>query len=94
VIQESREGQVVKGLYNLLPGIKIAILPLHLIIEAINPGQRRRLMIAPKHDNLPRIEALIGKQEGNSLYRVIAPINIVAQEDDRLALELSINLKY
>lgn len=38
--------QVVKRLYNLLPRIQIAILPLHLVIKSIYPSQWWCLVIA------------------------------------------------
>lgn len=65
----------------------VAVLFMHLIIKAINAGQGGCLVVASEHDYSRRADALQAEHITDSFNRVVASIDVVAQEDNaRLAL--------
>lgn len=44
-------------------------------------------MISPQHDDWAGVKALICKKQGDSLNRVITPVNIISQKNHRFVFE-------
>ena len=80
-IDECPNGKVVKYFSAVLPGIGDAILPVDLILKSVNSSDLSGLVVASQESDSIRVFDLQAEQVLESLYRVIAPIHEISDED-------------
>ena len=78
VIDQCREGQVVKKVGEVFPDISIAIFAQALIVEAVNLGNLAGFVIAAEDGDALGVADFEGDEEGDSFDRVVAAVYIIA----------------
>ena len=52
-----------------------------LVVEAVDPVDRRRLVVAAEDKEVFRVLDLVREQEADRLERLLAPVDIIAEEE-------------
>ena len=81
ILDHSCEGQEVKKISVVFPHVSVAIFAQALIVEAVDLRNLSGLVVAAQ-DRDPVLKAdLQGHEQGDSLYRVVATVNVVTHEE-------------
>jgi hypothetical protein len=78
VVDQGSKREVVEEVREVLPDVRVAVLAQAFIIEAVDLGDLAGLVVATKDGDALWVSDLERNEEGNSLNREIASINIVA----------------
>jgi len=76
VIDAATDWQAVKDIAELLPKLDI-IAALALVIESINPGNRRALVVSAKHEEVLGKLELVCEQKRNGFKTLLATVHII-----------------
>jgi len=77
------EGQVVKDLSAVLPGVGAGVLLLALVVEAVHLSDLARLVVATQQRDLLRIPRLEYQEQGKGLQAVVASVDKVTLQTKR-----------
>ncbi len=80
IVDNGCKGKVVEDVCAVSPDIDGTILSQTLVIEAINLCNLSALVISPDKGDALRVSHLEGKQEEESLHRVVPSIHEIAHE--------------
>ena len=78
VVDEGSQGEVVKEIGEGFPNIRVAIFPQTFVIEAVDLCYLTGFVVAPEDGYALRIPDFESDEEGDSLNRVVASINVIA----------------
>mmetsp|Transcript_17446 Transcript_17446/g.52712 ORF Transcript_17446/g.52712 Transcript_17446/m.52712 type:complete len:255 (+) Transcript_17446:35-799(+) len=79
VVDYRAERQGVEEVNEGLPDLDV-VAPLALIVEPVDPGDGRALVIAPQHEEVLRIFYFVQQEQDDRLKRLRSSIHVVAQE--------------
>jgi len=79
VVNSCTYWQAIEDIDESFPHLDV-VASLALIVEAIDSANRGRLMVSPQEEKVLRVLDLVRKKQANRLQRLLAPINIIAQE--------------
>jgi hypothetical protein len=81
VVDESSERKVVEEVGEVLPDVRISILPQALVVETVNLSDLSRLVVTTEDRNAVPVPNLEGDEEGDGLDRVVSSVNVVSHEE-------------
>mmetsp|Transcript_74211 Transcript_74211/g.172137 ORF Transcript_74211/g.172137 Transcript_74211/m.172137 type:complete len:242 (-) Transcript_74211:52-777(-) len=81
VLHHGRHGQVVKGVREELPNGRPAVGTHTFVKEAVDLCDLATLVVAAEESDALLIADLVKEHEGHRLHRVVAAVNIVAEEE-------------
>ena len=93
VFNNSRQGQVVKKLSELLPDLGVAVLAQAFVIESVYLGDLTRLVVAPQNSDSVLIAHLERDEQSDCLDTIIAAIDVVAHKEVVRVGRLTSNLE-
>jgi len=79
VTDEGRGREAIEDVAKSLPQID-AIAPLALVVEAVDPANRRRLVVPPEKEKVLWILDLVCEEEADCLKTPLTTVNVVSQE--------------
>mmetsp|Transcript_91951 Transcript_91951/g.233805 ORF Transcript_91951/g.233805 Transcript_91951/m.233805 type:complete len:308 (+) Transcript_91951:258-1181(+) len=80
LVDEAADWQAIEDVAELLPELDV-VPPLALIIETVDAGDGGALVVAAQQEEVLGELRLVAKHQGNCLQRLLAAVDIVAQED-------------
>lgn len=83
------EREIIEGVIKIIPNVMITIFFCDLIIEAVYVCDISRFVVPSEQHYHLRILHLVEEEEENSLDRVEASVNVVAEEDVTFLWNLS-----
>lgn len=78
VVNEGGQGQEIEKVGEVLPYVCVAVFSQALVVEAVHLCDLTRFVIAAKDSDAGRVADLERNEEGHSLNRVVATVDIVA----------------
>lgn len=81
LFDDGRKRKIVEELSELLPDLGISVLAQALIVEAVHLSDLATLVIAAQDGQSLREPDLEGDEQGDSLDRVVAAIDVVSHEE-------------
>ena len=72
--------QAVEAIGKRLPEFDV-IPPLALIVEAVDPVNRRALVVSAQHEKVFRILDLVGEEKANCLERLFATVDVIPEKE-------------
>ena len=82
-LDHSAHHKVVKDVGAVAPCVRVAILSHRLVVKTINRGDLPRFVVAPEQRDMLGVLELQAHQQGKSLQRVVAAVNIIAHKNVR-----------
>ena len=79
-VYERTDWQAIKDVREYLPKLD-RVSSLALIVETIDPVDLGTLVVSSQEKEILRVLNLVAEQQGNGLDRLLASVNIVAQEE-------------
>ena len=80
-IYDSTQSQIIEHFAAPSPDVAAAVLPLTLIVEAIDLGNLARLVVAAEDADAVAVPELERDEQGDGLDRVVAAVDVVAHEE-------------
>ena len=80
LVDDSGDGQAVEAVRKCLPQLDI-VTPLTLVVEAVDAVDGRALVVAAQHEEVLRVLDLVCEQQADGLERLLAAIDVVAEEE-------------
>lgn len=77
VVDEGGEREVVEQVGEILPHIRVSVLPQALVVETVHLRNLSRFVVSAQDGNPLGVPDLEGDKEGDRFDRVIAPINVI-----------------
>ena len=82
VVNEGGDGKVVKYFGQAFPHPRVSKFPLALVVEAVSLSGLSALMVSPQQGQSGRIAHLQAEQEQKCLNAKVAPVHVVAHEQE------------
>lgn len=79
LVNDRRDWQAIEAVGERLPQLDV-VPPLALVVEPVDPVDGRAFVIAAENEEVFGILDLIGKEEADGLERLLAAIDVVAEE--------------
>lgn len=79
LVDDSCHGHHVEHIGEYLPQLEV-VLPLALVVEAVEPVDGGALVVAPEHEEVLGVLDLVGQEQAHALDGLLAPVHIVPQE--------------
>ena len=80
LVDDGRDRQAVEAVGKRLPELNV-VPPLALVVEAVDPVDRGALVVAAEDKEVFRVLDLVREQEADRLERLLAPVDIIAEEE-------------
>eukprot|EP00449_Zooxanthella_nutricula_P004904 CAMPEP_0198522210 /NCGR_PEP_ID=MMETSP1462-20131121/21401_1 /TAXON_ID=1333877 /ORGANISM="Brandtodinium nutriculum, Strain RCC3387" /LENGTH=176 /DNA_ID=CAMNT_0044251867 /DNA_START=136 /DNA_END=662 /DNA_ORIENTATION=+ len=79
-VDEPAHWQAIEDVAEVFPQLDV-VPSLALIVEAVNPGDRRALMVSAQQEKILWIFGLVGEHQRDRFEGLLAPVDVIAQED-------------
>jgi hypothetical protein len=79
LVNDGGNGQAVEAVGKCLPKLDV-VTPLALIVEAVDAVDGGALVVATQNEEVLRVLDLVGKEQADGLERLLATVDVVAQE--------------
>lgn len=80
-LDDSGEGEIVKGIVEVVPDIMIAVFFGDFVIESVDVGNVARLVVAAEEHHHFGILELVEEEEEDRFHRIVAAVHVIPQED-------------
>lgn len=77
VVDKGSEGEVVEKVGEVLPDVRVAVLPEALVVEAVHLGDLPRLVVATEDGDPLGIPDLEGDEQRDRLDGVVSSIDVI-----------------
>mmetsp|Transcript_54924 Transcript_54924/g.158939 ORF Transcript_54924/g.158939 Transcript_54924/m.158939 type:complete len:202 (+) Transcript_54924:408-1013(+) len=80
LVDQAAHREAVEDITELLPQLDV-VPPLALVVEAVDPGDRRALVVSSKQEEVLGELDLVSEEQGDGLQALFAAVDVVPQED-------------
>mmetsp|Transcript_62791 Transcript_62791/g.204939 ORF Transcript_62791/g.204939 Transcript_62791/m.204939 type:complete len:322 (-) Transcript_62791:98-1063(-) len=80
LVDEAADWQAIEDVAELLPELDV-VAALALVVEAVDSGDRRALVVAAEQEKVLGVLRLVAEHEGDGFQGLFAPVDVIAQED-------------
>lgn len=80
LVNDGGNGQAVEAVGEGLPQLDV-VSALAFIVEAVDAVDRRALVVTAQDEEVLRVLYLVGEQQADGLERLLATIDVVAEEE-------------
>ena len=80
VVNDGRTGQTIEGVAELLPHLD-RIATTAFVVKAVNAINAGAFVVASEQEKVFRVLDLVGKQQRDHLERLLAAVDVVAEEE-------------
>jgi hypothetical protein len=80
LVDDGGDGQAVEAVRKSLPQLDV-VAPLALVVEPVDAVDRRALVVAAQHEEVLRVLDFVREQKADGLERLLAAVDVVAEEE-------------
>jgi hypothetical protein len=80
LVDDGSDWHRVKDVAEYFPGLEV-VLAFALVVESVDAIDSGGLVVAPQQEEVLRVLDLVGQQQADALYGLLAAVHVVSQEE-------------